>query len=98
MKHEDSILVENILYNAISTFHDCDDKEKRNKYIKEFTLNFCQEHGLNPSEVVGKLKEMFEQTISSIPDTNRQYNMLLKYGINGAEFIFMDICKKWELN
>lgn len=67
MKHEDSILVENILYNAISTFHDCDDKEKRNKYIKEFTLNFCQEHGLNPSEVVGKLKEMFEHQRNSTP-------------------------------
>ena len=72
MKHEDSILVENILYNAISTFHDCDDKEKRNKYIKEFTLNFCQEHGLNPSEVVGKLKEMFEHQT-----TNQYFKIII---------------------
>jgi hypothetical protein len=68
------------------------------EYDAIIKINKIAQRIKNNTSAMNKLKEMFEQTISSIPDTNRQYNMLLKYGINGAEFIFMDICKKWELN
>lgn len=68
------------------------------EYDAIIRINKIAQRIKNNTSAMNKLKEMFEQTISSIPDTNRQYNMLLKYGINGAEFIFMDICKKWELN
>ncbi len=41
--------------------------------------------------------ELFQQTVSSAPNVNKQYNLLKKYGTNGANFIFEDICKKWRI-
>ena len=41
--------------------------------------------------------ELFRQTVSSVPDINKQYNLLKIYGTNGAQFIFKDICKKWGI-
>ena len=41
--------------------------------------------------------ELFQQTVSSVPDKNKQYNLLKIYGTNGAKFIFEDICKRWRI-
>ncbi len=48
-------------------------------------------------EKINRFMELFQQTVSSIPDTNKQYNLLKTYGTNGAKFIFEDICKKWRI-
>ena len=45
-----------------------------------------------------RFTELFQQTVSSVPDTNKQYHLLKTYGTNGAKFIFEDICKRWRLN
>lgn len=68
MKHEDLLLIENVLYTAISTFHDCSDKEQRNKLIKDYTIDFCKENNLDPIEVITKLKEVFENQRKSDPN------------------------------
>ena len=62
MDIEKKILIENVLFDAISAFlHDCDDKEKREKYIKEYTIRFCDVYNLNPVEVIEILKGIIER-------------------------------------
>lgn len=60
MDEKQTLLVELVLYDAIKAFHDCDDKQKRNRYIKSFTLKFCKENGIDPLEAVDKLNELFK--------------------------------------
>lgn len=48
-------------------------------------------------KTIDKFVELFQQTVSSVPDTNKQYNLLKTYGTSGAKFIFEDICKKWRI-
>ncbi|MBR3512585.1 MAG: hypothetical protein IKN74_06520 [Clostridia bacterium] len=60
MQKDQEILVETELFTAVSAFHDADDKKKREKYVKEYTLEFCKKYNIDPMEAVGKLKDMFE--------------------------------------
>ena len=60
MDKKQTLLVELVLYDTIKAFHDCDDKQKRNRYIKSFTLIFCKENGIDPLEAVDKLNEIFK--------------------------------------
>lgn len=48
--------------------------------------------------VMAKLRKMFEKTVSQIPIYSKQCAPLTKYGTDGAEFIFKDICTRWRLN
>ena len=62
MDIEKKILIENVLFNAISAFfHDCDNKEKREQYIKEYTIRFCEVYDLNTVEVIEILKGIIER-------------------------------------
>ena len=60
MTDEQALLVENVLYTAVSAFHDCDDKKRREKLIKDYTLEFCKENNLETIEVIDKLKEIYQ--------------------------------------
>ena len=48
-------------------------------------------------EQINRFVELFQKTVASVPDTNKQNNLLDIYGTNGAEFIFKDICKRWRI-
>lgn len=55
------LLIENVLYPAISAFHDCDDKQKREQYVKEYVLDFCQENNLDIIDTLDILNSIFEE-------------------------------------
>lgn len=60
MTNEQLLLTENILINAVKAFHDLDDKQKREEYVREFTLNFCKENKIDPKEAIDVLNKYFE--------------------------------------
>ena len=59
LKHEEKLLIENILYNSIRTFYDLDDVQKRNQIVKEYFFQFCDKYNMNYEEVLSKLMSMF---------------------------------------
>ncbi len=61
MTTEQSLLIKTDLFDAIRAFHDCNDKEKREKYIKEYTLDFCKTYDIYPIEVIEKLNSLFKE-------------------------------------
>lgn len=61
MTNEQKLLVEAVLFNAVRTFHDCDDKEKREKYTREYTIEFCEKHGVDIKEAIDYMTEMFKE-------------------------------------
>lgn len=58
---ENQILIETELFDVLRAFHDLDDKEKRNQYVKEYTIEFCTKNNLDISKTIDKLKELFER-------------------------------------
>ena len=50
MTKEEFLHIECDLFKAVAAFHDIDDEKKRKEFIKNYTLNFCKEHNLNPLE------------------------------------------------
>ena len=60
MTDEQRLLVESKLFDAMRAFHDLDDKEKREKYAKEYFNEFCIEANVDPEEAYAILEEMFE--------------------------------------
>lgn len=65
MDDKKQILVEHILFDALRTFHDSDDKEKRELYAKEFFDEFCKKYQVDPVETYFILQKMFEQKRST---------------------------------
>ena len=61
MTNEQKLLVETVLFNAVRAFHDCDDKEKRKTYTREYTVEFCEEHGIDVMEAIEYMTEMFKE-------------------------------------
>ena len=70
MDEEKRLQVENELVKAILTFHDCDDKEKRETYVREYFLEYCKEHDINEEEAL----EMIEEALKFKRD-----NTIFKY-------------------
>ena len=70
MDADKKILVENELAGAIRAFHDIDNKEKREKYAKEYFINFCKENDID-------LEEAYEIVLKIIDD--RRKNSIFKY-------------------
>ena len=61
MTREQLLLTENVLIDAVRAFHDLDDKEKRETYVREYTLKFCKENGIDPKEAISVLTSYFEK-------------------------------------
>ena len=59
MDEEKRLQIENELVKAILTFHDCDDKEKRENYVREYFFEYCKEHDINQEEAL----EMIEKAL-----------------------------------
>ncbi len=70
MTDSEKILVENELVRAIATFHDCDDKEKRERYVREYFLEFCEKHNINQDEALEEIEKFLE---------DRRENSIFKY-------------------
>lgn len=62
--------VENELVKAILTFHDCDNKEKRENYVREYFLEYCQKNDINQEEAL----EMIEKALKF-----KRENTIFKY-------------------
>lgn len=60
MRNDQLLLVENDLINAVRAFHDLDDKEKRETYVREYTLEFCQKNGIDVKEAIAVMNKYFE--------------------------------------
>ena len=73
MTKEEFLHIECDLFRAVAAFHDMNDEEKRKEFIKNYTLNFCKEHNLNPLEVIDYLKELFENQRISDPDKYERF-------------------------
>lgn len=54
------ILVEEILFTAMSAFHDIDNKQEREKYARDYFSGFCQRYDVDANEAYDMLNEMFE--------------------------------------
>ena len=54
------ILIENQLYTAVSTFHDCGE-EKTKEYTKKEIHKFCEKYNLKIESVIEYLDFMFEK-------------------------------------
>ena len=61
MTTEQLLLTENVLINAVKAFHDLDDKKKREQYVREYTLEFCEENKIDPKEAIAVLNQYFER-------------------------------------
>lgn len=51
-------LVEGDLYTAITAFHDCNDKEKREGLIRKYTLMFCEKYDIDVIEALDLVTKM----------------------------------------
>lgn len=71
MDNIEKILIECELFKVISAFHDCDDKEKRNAYVKEYIIQYCKENNLDVMTTIDFLKELFDKKRKS--NSNFQY-------------------------
>ena len=60
MDKREEVLIEGDLFDALRAFHDLDDREKRNQYVKEYVLEFCSNNNIDPREAIDKLIIMFE--------------------------------------
>lgn len=61
MTREQLLLTENVLIDAVRAFHDLDDKEDRETTVREYTLKFCEENGIDPKEAIDVLNAYFER-------------------------------------
>ena len=61
MTTEQLLLTENVLINAVKAFHDLDDKKKREQYVREYTLEFCEKNKIDPKEAIAVLNQYFER-------------------------------------
>lgn len=61
MDEKNMILIETELFDVLRAFHDLDDKEKRNQFIKDYTIAFCLKNDLDVGETIEILKELFEK-------------------------------------
>ncbi len=61
MTTEQLLLTENVLIDAVKAFHDLDDKKKREQYVREYTLEFCEKNKIDPKEAIAVLNKYFER-------------------------------------
>ena len=61
MTDTQKVLVERDLIKAIRTFHDCDDKEKREKYTREYFHEFCSKYDIDEKEALEMVEKYLEQ-------------------------------------
>lgn len=61
MTNEQLLLTENVLIDAVRAFHDLDNKQKREEYVREFTLDFCKKNNIDPKEAIDVLNKYFER-------------------------------------
>lgn len=52
------LLIENNLLKAISAFHDCNDREKRESYVREYFFEFCNKYNINQDEALELLENL----------------------------------------
>ena len=60
MDKDKEVLIEYILFNAISVFHDMDDPEKRKEYARDYFLNFCKTNKIDLKEACDVLNKMLD--------------------------------------
>ena len=60
MDSKKQILVEQVLFTAISAFHDLDNKDKITKYARDYFSGFCERYDVDGQEAYEILEEMFE--------------------------------------
>lgn len=60
MDSQKQVLVEQILFTAISAFHDLNDRDKIEKYARDYFSGFCQRYDVDMKEAYKILDEMFE--------------------------------------
>lgn len=54
------VLVEVELFRAISAFHECDSKKKREFYVQEYFHEFCKKYDIDELEAIDILDNIFE--------------------------------------
>jgi len=67
------------------------------EYDAIIKINKIADNIKKSGEQTNRFIELFQKTVSCIPDINKQANLLKTYGTNGAKFIFEDICNRWRL-
>lgn len=67
MDRNQELLIELDLFEAIGVFHECDDKEERERNIKEYTLTFCKKYNIDPFEAIDKLTDYFKAKREQTP-------------------------------
>ena len=70
MNNYKKALIESDLIKAIMAFHDCDDKERRESYVREYFLDFCDNYDINKEEALKLLEDFFE---------SKRKNTMFKY-------------------
>lgn len=60
-------------------------------------INSIAKNVKKDKKLMNKTIETFENSISNIPDTEKQKRFLKKFGDNGANVIFNTLCKEWTL-
>ena len=58
---EELALIEQHLYKALRAFHDCEDKKRREFYVKDYFEYFCTYNGIDPSKAIEYVKKMFNE-------------------------------------
>lgn len=61
MTNDQKILVELELCNALRTFHDLPDKEKREVMSKQYFFEFCEKNGIDSREAFEITEEILKE-------------------------------------
>lgn len=54
-------LVETILFDSLSAFHDADDKDRITKLARGFFLDFCKKYEIDEQEAFEIIERMFKE-------------------------------------
>ena len=87
MDDRKKVLVEGELYAAITAFHDCDDKKRREEFVKEYTLKFCKKYNIDVEEALDLVINMINQRRKNSDYQYEQYKDLKKLVIPQGEEI-----------
>lgn len=60
-EEEQAALIEQDLYKALRAFHDCEDKKRREFYVKDYFEYFCTYNGIDQSKAIEYVKKMFSE-------------------------------------
>ena len=60
MDTRQKVLLENILITKISVFHDIDDTERREEYVRKCFFEFCEEYDVDQNEAFEIVEKYFQ--------------------------------------